>query len=120
MCIIIALILASQPKSAIDDLFGDAEDSEDSDDIFSTKPSSKNIFSPVSDVITPEADKQKNLEEKIQNTNIKASNAPEFSKKIKGLFEDDDDDDDLFSSLPKTVNEMSKTTKSQEPVKKVC
>lgn len=114
--IIFVLIAASAPKSTIDDLFGEADDSEDSDDIFSKK-SSSNIFTAEREPVRSEiANKQKHLDvENVQNTSTMATSTPETNDKGKGLFEDEDDD--LFGAAAKQAKPSD--TSSTSSTKKV-
>lgn len=84
-------------------MFGDADDSEDSDDIFSKK-SSKDIFAGEREKIRSEvASTQKNLRiENVQNISTMTTSTPETNDKAKGLFEDEEDDD-LFGSVSKQI-----------------
>lgn len=97
------LYLASAPKSNIDDLFGDADDSEDSDDIFSKK-ASKDIFASEREAIKSEiVNKQKHLSvANDQNSSNMTTSTPDVNDRGKGLFEDEDDDD-LFKTTAKQV-----------------
>ncbi|XP_014218671.1 WASH complex subunit 2 [Copidosoma floridanum] len=90
--------MSSAPKSTIDDLFGDADDSEDSDDIFSNK-ASKNIFASEREAVKSDVMNKQHL--KVDSTSTITTSTPEMNDKGKGLFEDDDDDDDLFNTAAK-------------------
>ncbi|XP_058798481.1 WASH complex subunit 2 isoform X2 [Phymastichus coffea] len=102
--------MASVPKSTIDDLFGDVEDSEDSDDIFSKK-ASKNIYADEKEVLRSEIiNKQKNFNvEAVQNVSAMTTSTPETNERMKGLF-GDEEDDNLFSSASKQIKS------SEEPL----
>ncbi|OXU28146.1 hypothetical protein TSAR_006961 [Trichomalopsis sarcophagae] len=111
--------LTSAPKSTIDDLFGDADDSEDSDDIFSKK-ASRDIFAGEREKIRSEvASTLKNPHvENVQNISTMTTSTPETNDKAKGLFEDEEDDD-LFGSASKqirTPDTSSSASSKKKPV----
>lgn len=82
-------------------MFGNS-DSDDSDDIFSSKPSSKNIFSKPQDSI------DKKTAQPVQNVvgPVVTNNIPEARNTDKdGLFEDEED---LFDMTPKDKSPVKK------------
>ncbi|XP_078050380.1 PWP1 homolog no child left behind isoform X2 [Augochlora pura] len=94
--------VSTKPKSAIDDLFGDV-DSEDSDDIFSPKNTSKTIAKPKhsnNNNSNAEAAKKKYLD--IVTPPIMATSTPETNANDNNIFMDDDEDD-LFGSSKNPV-----------------
>ncbi|XP_076278814.1 PWP1 homolog no child left behind [Lasioglossum baleicum] len=95
--------VSTKPKSAIDDLFADA-DSEDSDDIFSSKSTIKTIAKtkhPSNSNVNPEAVKKKYLDT-ITPPVMKATSTPESNTNDNNIFMDDDEDD-LFGSSKNSV-----------------
>lgn len=120
------MLLATKPKSAIDDLFADADSEEDSDDIFS---SSKNVVKKhtkePNDNVYPAnvEDVSKKCLDVIASGNI-ATSTPESNVNAKSLFSDDENDDaDLFGNSKKQSHKPasapSSTNSSQETNKKV-
>lgn len=95
-------VLAPAPKSTIDDLFGDPDDSEDSDDIFSNK-SSKNIFASDREIMRSDSTKQQIIE------NVQSKITSE--KKSDGLFEDDEDIFEISAKGVKSSDNYSGSTK---------
>ncbi|KAJ8688344.1 hypothetical protein QAD02_024139 [Eretmocerus hayati] len=96
--------ISTAPKSNFDDLFGDGDDSEDSDDIFSNK-SSKNIFSVDRGSLKTEMNKQKPVgAQTVQSSHIMPTSTPEKSDRQKSLFSDNEEEEgDLFQpSVPVT------------------
>ncbi|XP_076642805.1 PWP1 homolog no child left behind isoform X2 [Halictus rubicundus] len=90
--------VSTKPKSAIDDLFADA-DSEDSDDIFSSKSTIKTIAKnkhPNNSNVNTEAVKKKYLDT-ITPPIMNATSTPETNLNDNNTFIDDDEDD-LFGS----------------------
>ncbi|XP_033223849.1 WASH complex subunit 2C isoform X2 [Belonocnema kinseyi] len=89
---------STKPKSALDDLFGDA-DSEDSDDIFSTK--SKKIV-PKSETFLKNSevlDKKYLTSGFTENIGNMATSTPETHDDVQNLFGDDElNENDLFST----------------------
>ncbi|XP_051170358.1 WASH complex subunit 2 isoform X2 [Leptopilina boulardi] len=88
---------STKAKSAFDDLFGDA-DSDDSDDIFSTKNTKKNIFS--NDNSVKEGTNKKFLNSDfMENIGNMSTNVPEIHEDVEDLFADEEiDEDDLFNT----------------------
>lgn len=85
---------STKPKSAFDDLFGDAE-SDDSDDIFSTKSSKKNIFSNPKDA----GNKKLVNSDFMDNIGSMTTSLSEADDNVKDLFADEEiNEDDLFST----------------------
>ncbi|XP_043463506.1 WASH complex subunit 2 isoform X2 [Leptopilina heterotoma] len=85
---------STKPKSAFDDLFGDA-DSDDSDDIFSTKSSKKNIFSNPKDA----GNKKFMNSDFMDNIGSMTTSLSETDDNVKDLFADEEiNEDDLFST----------------------
>ncbi|XP_011496087.1 PREDICTED: WASH complex subunit FAM21-like [Ceratosolen solmsi marchali] len=109
-------IISSAPKSTIDDLFGDVEDSDDSDDIFSKKVS-KDIYSCDNEIIRSEViSKQKNLNtENTQNISNITTSTSEINDKVKDLFEEQKQDD-IFKIDTKKI--QSPNIASIDPIKK--
>lgn len=119
------VLLATKPKSAIDDLFADADSEEDSDDIFS---SSKNVVKKhTKEPSTSDNDYPANVEDMpkrfldvIATDNI-ATSTPESNINVANLFSDDDDAD-LFGNSKqqshKPANALSSTNSTQELNKK--
>jgi len=121
-------LLATKPKSAIDDLFADidADSEEDSDDIFSSKnvikkrtkePAANDNAYPANVEDIP----KKFLD--VATDNI-ATSTPESNANNMNLFGDDENDDaDLFGNSKKQSHKFasaqSSTNTSQEPSKKV-
>jgi len=121
-------LLATKPKSAIDDLFADADadSEEDSDDIFSSKnvikkrtkepAASDNAYS------TNVEDIPKKFLNVVATDNI-ATSTPESNANNMNLFGDDENDDaDLFGNSKqshKSTSAQSSTNTTQEPSKKV-
>ncbi|XP_033335411.2 PWP1 homolog no child left behind isoform X2 [Megalopta genalis] len=94
--------VSTKPKSAIDDLFGDV-DSEDSDDIFSSKNTNKTIAKPKqsnNNNANAEAAKKKYLD--IITPPVMATSTPETNVNDNNIFMDDDEDD-LFGSSKNPV-----------------
>ncbi|XP_011685940.1 PREDICTED: WASH complex subunit FAM21 isoform X2 [Wasmannia auropunctata] len=114
-------IVSTKPKSAIDDLFADADSEEDSDDIFSSsKNVKKRTKEPASD--NPVEDVPQKFLDVIATGNM-ATSTPETNVKATSLFSDDENDDaDLFGNSKKQphkpTSESSSTNTSQEPSKK--
>ncbi|XP_008559986.1 WASH complex subunit 2 isoform X1 [Microplitis demolitor] len=101
----------AKPKSSIDDLFGDV-DSDDSDDIFAPKSSTKSSVTKDADGTS---DKPKNKFAAGHATAEKvATSTPEINNSVPNLFDDDEDEDDsLFSSARNSaVVKSPETTKS--------
>ncbi|XP_031827496.1 PWP1 homolog no child left behind isoform X2 [Nomia melanderi] len=98
--------VSTKPKSAIDDLFADA-DSEDSDDIFSSKNTVKTITKnkhPSNSNVNTETAKKKYLDIVAPSvTDKRATSTPENNVKD-NLFVDDDDDDLFGSSKNPTID----------------
>lgn len=99
------MILASKPKSALDDLFGDA-DSDDSDDIFSGKSSmnQKNTNSRSQDKM-----KTNNLLSVGDTMGKKGmtTSTPETNDVVNSLFDDESEDaDSLFSQKKKQSGKL--------------
>ena len=92
-------------------MFGEEEDSDDSDDIFSKK-SSKNLFAPevhlgFQATKTEVSNKQKNLNvENVQNISTMKTSTPETNDKNKIVFEDEDGASDLFRAASKPSNSV--------------
>lgn len=105
------LFVEAKPKSSIDDLFGDV-DSDDSDDIFAPKSSTKSSVTKDADGTS---DKPKNKFAAGHATAEKvATSTPEINNSVPNLFDDDEDEDDsLFSSARNSaVVKSPETTKS--------
>ncbi|XP_012217073.2 WASH complex subunit 2-like isoform X1 [Linepithema humile] len=95
-------IVSTKPKSAIDDLFADADSEEDSD-IFSSKNTVKKRTKESSDNTNTE-DKSKKFLDAIAPgfANNIATSTPDSNIKASGLFSDDENDDgDLFGNSKK-------------------
>lgn len=112
------MLLATKPKSAIDDLFADADSEEDSDDIFS----SKNVIEKRTKEPSVEDVPKKFLDVKAIG-NI-ATSTPESNVNATSLFSDDENDDaDLFGNSKKQSHKPASATSStntnQESSKKV-
>ncbi|XP_046423922.1 WASH complex subunit 2C isoform X1 [Neodiprion fabricii] len=95
--------VATKPKSAIDDLFGDA-DSEDSDNLFSSKLSTSKLFkqqnSPTNSLRTEGKPKSKNLlsVSRITEKTGMATSTPETNDMVNSLFGDEPEDEgNIFS-----------------------
>lgn len=116
--------LATKPKSAIDDLFADADSEEDSDDIFS----SKNVIKKHTKKPTASDNAPANVEDApkrfldIGTGNI-ATSTPESNVNATSLFSDEENDMDLFGNSKKQSHKPtsapSSTNTIQEPTKKV-
>ncbi|XP_018050236.1 PREDICTED: WASH complex subunit FAM21 isoform X2 [Atta colombica] len=117
-------IISTKPKSAIDDLFADADSEEDSDDIFSSKNVKKRPKEPVaSDNAYPAnmEDLPKKFLDVIAPGKIATSTPESNIVNTTSLFSDDENDDaDLFGNSKKQshqpANAPSNTT--QESSKK--
>jgi len=125
--LIYSALLATKPKSAIDDLFADADSEEDSDDIFSSKNViKKRTKKPAaSDNAYPAnvEDIPKKFLDVVATDNI-ATSTPESNANNMNLFGDDENDDaDLFGNSKKqshkSASAQSSTNTTQEPSKKV-
>ncbi|XP_036148556.1 WASH complex subunit 2 isoform X2 [Monomorium pharaonis] len=118
-------IVSTKPKSAIDDLFADADSEEDSDDIFSSKnvikkrtkePSetSENVPANVKDAPKRFLD--------VKGTGNIATSTPESNVNTTSLFSDEENDDtDLFGNSKKQSHKSMSTPSTnatQEPSKK--
>ncbi|XP_076548056.1 PWP1 homolog no child left behind isoform X2 [Osmia lignaria lignaria] len=92
--------ISTKPKSAIDDLFADA-DSEDSDDIFSSKNTvktiTKNKHLSNSNVLADKENAQKKFLDIVAPTHM-ATSTPDTDVNTTNLFSDDEDMGDLFGS----------------------
>ncbi|XP_018314289.1 no child left behind [Mycetomoellerius zeteki] len=119
-------IVSTKPKSAIDDLFADADSEEDSDDIFSSKnvikkrpkePAASENTYPVNTEDVP-----KKFLDVIAPGKI-ATSTPESNVNATSLFSDDENDDaDLFGNSKKqshkSTSAPSSTNTTQESSKK--
>ncbi|XP_015434595.1 PREDICTED: WASH complex subunit FAM21 [Dufourea novaeangliae] len=98
--------VSTQPKSAIDDLFGDG-DSEDSDDIFSPKNTVKTVAKtkhPNNSNVNTEIAQKKFLDTVAPSViSNRATSTPETNANNSNLFSDDDEDD-LFGSFKNPVS----------------
>ncbi|XP_046742132.1 WASH complex subunit 2-like isoform X2 [Diprion similis] len=110
--------VATKPKSAIDDLFGDA-DSEDSDSLFSSKPSTSKPYkqqnSPTNSLRTEDKPKSKNLlsVSRIMEKKGMATSTPETNDMVNSLFGDEPEDEgNLFSRESNRNAKTSITDKS--------
>lgn len=119
------VLLATKPKSAIDDLFADPESEEDSDDIFSSSKNIKKRTKEPSDNPYPAnvENVSKKLLDVIASDNI-ATSTPESNVNSTSLFSDDENDDaDLFGNSKKQSHKPtsvpSSTNSTQETNKKV-
>ncbi|XP_011642849.1 WASH complex subunit 2-like [Pogonomyrmex barbatus] len=123
-------IVSTKPKSAIDDLFVDADSEEDSDDIFSSKNVVKKRTKEPSASDNAYSSNAKNANTKrfldivapgtIGNI---ATSTPESNVNVTSLFSDDENDDtDLFDNSTKQshkpANMSSSTNTVQEQSKK--
>lgn len=113
------MLLATKPKSAIDDLFADADSEEDSDDIFSSKNIKKRTKEPSASV----EDVPKKFLDVIATGNI-ATSTPQSNVNVTSLFSDDENDDaDLFGNSKKQSHKPASAASSanttQESSKKV-
>ncbi|KAL0133374.1 hypothetical protein PUN28_000842 [Cardiocondyla obscurior] len=115
-------IVSTKPKSAIDDLFADADSEEDSDDIFSSKNVKKNtkeISASENADFTTTGDVPKKFLDVI-TSNIFTS-TPETNVNFPNLFSDDENDADLFDNSKKQSHKTapsSSTNTTQESSKK--
>ncbi|XP_072762382.1 no child left behind isoform X2 [Anoplolepis gracilipes] len=92
-------IVSTKPKSAIDDLFADADSDEDSDIFSSINIIKKHAKEPVGDNIRPTAKGFLNV---MKTTGNIATSTPESNVNASGLFNDDENDDaNLFGSPKK-------------------
>lgn len=121
---------ATKPKSAIDDLFADADSEEDSDDIFSSKNIVKKraMHSPAGG--NAQAKNAEDMPKKFLDViapgpsggNI-ATSTPETNIKVANLFSDEENDDgDLFGAPKKQSQKSAMNTSAgttQDPSKKV-
>ncbi|XP_032674082.1 WASH complex subunit 2 isoform X2 [Odontomachus brunneus] len=111
-------IISTKPKSAIDDLFADADSEEDSDDIFSSKNIVKKraMHSPASG--NAQAKNAEDMPKKFLDViapgsaggNI-ATSTPETNIKVANLFSDEENDDgDLFGAPKKQPQKSAMNT----------
>ncbi|KAG7212754.1 hypothetical protein KM043_013015 [Ampulex compressa] len=107
--------ISTKPKSAIDDLFADA-DSEGSDDIFSSKNSGIKVRN---DTVKGNAANAENIHKKYLDIatggNI-ATSTPETNEYVSSIFSDEEEDRDLFSTSEK---QLYKPVDLSPPSKKV-
>ncbi|XP_043499650.1 WASH complex subunit 2 [Polistes fuscatus] len=108
--------ISAKPKSAIDDLF-DKGDSEDSDDIFSSKQPVKRITkdatSESKQVVNTENVQKKFLDVVIGKTTKTnwATSTPESNVEANNLFsEEEEDDNDLFGTSKKDSSKFMEET----------
>lgn len=111
---------ATKPKSAIDDLFADADSEEDSDDIFSSKNVvKKRAKEPAAggDAFQANAENAKNsktfldvIAPGVGGCNI-ATSTPESHVNVTNLFSDEENDDgDLFGASKKQQRKPASAT----------
>jgi len=120
------VFLATKPKSAIDDLFADADSEEDSDDIFSSKNIVKKRMKEPSANDNAYSANVEDVPKKflgvIATGNI-ATSTPESNVNATSLFSDDENDDaDLFGNSKKQSHKSTSAPSSnttQESSKKV-
>ncbi|XP_024936707.1 WASH complex subunit 2 isoform X2 [Cephus cinctus] len=104
-----------KPKSAIDDPFGDA-DSEDSDDIFTSKTSTKKVVK--KNISTTSKPFHDNIQKPLltvgtaENTGNMATSTPETIVNANNLFEDEDDND-LFGTSKRENVSSGRTSKTE-------
>lgn len=114
------VLSATKPKSAIDDLFADADSDEDSDIFSSSNIIKKRTKEPiVDDNIRPAAKGFLNV---MGPTGNIATSTPESNINASGLFNDDENDDaNLFESPKKESHKTAgiSTNTIQESSKKV-
>lgn len=109
--------ISIKPKSAIDDLFADG-DSEDSDDIFSSKQPVKRITKDAKAeskrAMNTESVQKKFLDVVIGKTGKTnwTTSTPESNVDVNNLFSEEEDDNDLFATSKKQSSKPIKETQN--------